>query len=127
MHVFRTFVVQLNVHAIAVIQQDRGRLEEIYNAYHCISVTHYPCPGCQTPIKAAIKHADIVYGYAWSELHAVAPSFTGATGMSGQNNGDCIEGPLKLGFYLAPGKQSRVCLRREDTLAMCVCEWSAHV
>lgn len=34
-------------------------------------------------------------------------TFTGATGLSGQNNGDCIEGPLTLGFYLAPGRQKK--------------------
>lgn len=50
---------------------------EIYNAYHCISVTQCPRPGCQTPIKAAVKSAGIVYGYAWSELHAAAPHLQG--------------------------------------------------
>lgn len=42
-----------------------------HNTYHCISVAH--CPGYQTPIKVAIKHAEIAYSYAWPELHTVAP------------------------------------------------------
>ena len=61
--------------SFAVVQQDRSRLKDFDNAHHCISLTH--CPGCQTLIKVAIKHAEIVYGYGWSELHAVAPHLQG--------------------------------------------------
>lgn len=83
--------------------------QEFHGALHCTSVNHYPCPECQTQIKVAVNHAEIVCG--WSELHAMAPHYR-CDSLAGQNNGVCIEGPLMLSFYLPPGRQS--CIFKED-------------
>lgn len=53
----------------------------------------------------------------------MAAALQGLQVCQGQNNGDCIEGPLTLGFYLAPGMQCRVWSPREDMhVCACVCE-----
>lgn len=74
--------------------------------------------------RNAVKHAVTVWPNAWSELEATAAYLQGAGVLSGQNNGDCIEGPSTQAFYLAPRRQ-RVCILRDDMQA--VCEWSSNV